>query len=374
MGIGASDQWSGLRIMIVGLCFLLNAIDGMDVVILSYIAPVLTTDWQLSPERLGIVFSASLAGMVVGCFFVAPLADHWGRRPLILASLTIITGCMIASGFARNVAELLVLRLVIGVGVGAILASMAAIAAEFAPGKERALAVSIMTAGYPLGAMLTGLAMAPLLPQFGWHMMLLGAGIISLIALPIVWLVLPESIDFLIRRQPRNALTKGERRADTPQPCPHRGTASPPRQGRKPQHRSDFRPRLHPRDHRALDRHLHGLHVALLVISWITKLASGAGLSLDKAIYVGAILNFGACLGTIAMGKLSTVFPQSRVGAIFLIFAAAMLVVFGTVAIPLPVVLINAFLMGVAIYGGFNAFYGLAASLYPAPVCSTGIG
>ena len=110
------------------------------------------------------------------------------------------------------------------------------------------------------------------------------------------------------------------------------------------------------------------------VISWITKLASGAGLSLDNAIYVGAILNFGACLGTIAMGKLSTVFPQHRVGAIFLIVAAAMLVVFGTVVMPLPMVLINAFLMGVAIYGGFNAFYGLAASLYPAAVRSTGIG
>ncbi|OWJ79378.1 MULTISPECIES: MFS transporter [Haematobacter] len=374
MDIGASDQWSGLRIMIVGLCFLLNAIDGMDVVILSYIAPVLTTDWQLSPERLGIVFSASLAGMVVGCFFVAPLADHWGRRPLILASLTIITGCMIASGFARNVAELLVLRLVIGVGVGAILASMAAIAAEFAPVKERALAVSIMTAGYPLGAMLTGLAMAPLLPQFGWHMMLLGAGIISLIALPIVWLVLPESIDFLIRRQPRNALTRVNGVLTRLNHAPI--AALPPRPAKAGN--LNIGQIFAPGRIRATIALWIGIFMGFMslyfVISWITKLASGAGLSLDKAIYVGAILNFGACLGTIAMGKLSTVFPQSRVGAIFLIVAAAMLVVFGTVAMPLPVVLINAFLMGVAIYGGFNAFYGLAASLYPAAVRSTGIG
>ncbi|KFI32418.1 MFS transporter [Haematobacter missouriensis] len=372
--IGASDQWSGLRIMIVGLCFLLNAIDGMDVVILSYIAPVLTTDWQLSPERLGIVFSASLAGMVVGCFFVAPLADHWGRRPLILTSLSIITACMLASGFARNVAELLVLRLVIGVGVGAILASMAAIAAEFAPVKERALAVSIMTAGYPLGAMLTGLAMAPLLPQFGWHMMLLGAGVISLIALPIVWLVLPESIDFLIRRQPRDALTQVNRVLTR---LNHSPVATlPPRPAKAG--KLNIGQIFAPNRIRATIALWVGIFMGFMslyfVISWITKLASGAGLSLDNAIYVGAILNFGACLGTIAMGKLSTVFPQHRVGAIFLIVAAAMLVVFGTVVMPLPMVLINAFLMGVAIYGGFNAFYGLAASLYPAAVRSTGIG
>ncbi|NKC04877.1 aromatic acid/H+ symport family MFS transporter [Ochrobactrum haematophilum] len=110
------------------------------------------------------------------------------------------------------------------------------------------------------------------------------------------------------------------------------------------------------------------------VISWVTKLASQAGLTLENAIYVGAILNFGAFLGTLLMGKLSNRFPQGIVGAVFLVLAAALLVVFGTVHMSLGIVLFTAFLMGMAIYGGFNSFYGLAASLYPAAVRGTGVG
>lgn len=372
--IGASDNWTMMRMVIVGLCFLLNAIDGMDVVILSYIAPVMSADWQLSPEKLGVVFSASLAGMVIGCFFVAPLADRWGRRPLTITAMASITVCMILSGFVGNVVELMVLRFIVGIWIGAILASMAAIAAEFAPVRDRALAVSVMTAGYPLGAVFTGLVLAPLLPQYGWHMMLVGAGLISLVVLPFLWFLLPESIDFLVRRQPANALArvnKGLARlklapvTELPPPAVKKGGLAIGEVFRGERLRATL----------ALWLGIFmGFMSLYFVISWITKLAAGAGLSVENAIYVGAIMNFGAFLGTLLMGKLSGIFPQSRVGACFLVLAAVMLVIFGTVKMPLPVILVNAFVMGVAIYGGFNAFYGLAAHLYPAAVRSTGIG
>lgn len=374
ISIGAGERWTGLRILIIGLCFLLNAIDGMDVVIMSYIAPALTHDWQLSPETLGIVFSASLAGMVIGCFLVAPLADRWGRRPLIITAMSVITICMIANGFAQNLTELIALRFIIGIWIGAILASMAAIAAEFAPRKEKALGVAIMNAGYPLGAVLTGLVLAPLLPHYGWHMMLMGAGVISLVILPLLVLLLPESIDFLVRRQPRNALARVNavlaRLGEAPV------SALPPRS--QAAGGFNFREVFHPSRLTATVALWIGIFMGFMslyfVISWITKLAAGAGLSVENAIYVGAILNFGAFLGTATMGKLSNSLPLHRVGAVFLIAAAVLLVIFGTVTMPLPLILITAFFMGMMIYGGFNSFYGLAALLYPAAVRSTGIG
>ncbi|WP_164885827.1 MFS transporter [Paenirhodobacter populi] len=372
--IGAAEHWSGLRIVIVGLCFLLNAIDGMDVVIMSYIAPVLSADWQVSPETLGMVFSASLAGMVLGCFFVAPLADRWGRRPLIIIAMSAITACMILSGFARSLTELVALRFIIGIWIGAILASMAALAAEFAPTKQKALGVAIMNAGYPLGAVFTGLALAPLLPHYGWHMMLLGAGIISLVIMPLLFVFMPESIDFLVRRQPKNALERVNKVLARLGEAPI--NRLPPRA--ETSGSFNFGAVFHPSRLRATVALWIGIFMGFMslyfVISWITKLAAGAGLSVENAIYVGAIMNFGAFLGTVAMGKLSNIFPLQRVGAVFLTVAAAMLVVFGTVAMPLPVILANAFVMGMAIYGGFNSFYGLAALLYPAAVRSTGIG
>ena len=372
--IGASQNWSSLRVIILAICFLLNAIDGMDVVILSYIAPALSADWALSPERLGVVFSASLAGMVIGCFFVAPLADRWGRRPLTITALSAITVAMILSGFVTAVMELVVLRFFIGVWIGAILASMAALAAEFAPVKERSFAVAVMTAGYPLGAVFTGLAMAPLLPVYGWHMMLIGAGLASLIVLPFVWFFLPESLDFLVRKQPKNALQRTNHVLAKLGMEPVKQLPQKSSEEKAAGFATIFTEnRLVPTIWLWVGIFM-GFLSLYFVISWVTKLASQAGLTLENAIYVGAILNFGAFLGTLLMGKLSNRFPQGIVGAVFLVLAAALLVVFGTVHMSLGIVLFTAFLMGMAIYGGFNSFYGLAASLYPAAVRGTGVG
>lgn len=156
--------WTPLRIAVVFICFLLNAIDGMDIVIMSYVAPVLKTAWALSPEVLGTVFSASLAGMAVGGLFIAPLADKFGRRPLIIALLTVITLSMLLSSQARNVYELIALRAIIGMSVGAFLASVTTMAADFAPKGQQGMVVAAAIAGYPLGAVLTGLTVAHFLP------------------------------------------------------------------------------------------------------------------------------------------------------------------------------------------------------------------
>ncbi|MFD2137297.1 hypothetical protein ACFSLT_22865 [Novosphingobium resinovorum] len=72
--LSGDDRWSARQVLIVAICFMLNMLDGMDVLILSYIAPALSVDWRISPESLGVVFSASLAGM-------AAAACWWLRWP-----------------------------------------------------------------------------------------------------------------------------------------------------------------------------------------------------------------------------------------------------------------------------------------------------
>jgi MFS family permease len=168
--------WTSLRLLVLVICCLLNALDGMDIVIFSYIAPVLIENWHITPGTMGIIFSASLWGMMIGCLFIAPLADRFGRRRLMLIMLAIIGCSMIASGLSRSVPELLATRFAIGIGIGAILASMAALVSEYAPPNQAGLAVSIENAGYPLGAVATGLLAAKLLPIYGWQHLLLGAG------------------------------------------------------------------------------------------------------------------------------------------------------------------------------------------------------
>jgi MFS family permease len=165
--------WNSTRVLIVLLCFVLNMLDGTDLLIMSFIAPVLSETWRVSPERLGVLFAASLAGMAVGCLLIAPLADRYGRRALIIGALLLVVVSMVLSGFSRSVAELMVARLFVGVGVGTIGVSMTAMTAEFAPDAHANFAVGFVQAGYPFGSIITALVAAHLLPMYGWQAMLI---------------------------------------------------------------------------------------------------------------------------------------------------------------------------------------------------------
>ena len=123
--------------------------------------------------------------MALGGVLVAPLADRLGRRPLILTALVLMSGGMLASGFVTSVSELIAARIAVGVGIGTVLAAMAALlAADVAPPRQQNLAVGLVQAGYPLAAVFTGLAVARLVPSTGWQALLLYAGVVTLVMLP----------------------------------------------------------------------------------------------------------------------------------------------------------------------------------------------
>ncbi|WP_375195621.1 MFS transporter [Sphingobium sp.] len=369
------SSWTARQILVVAICFILNMLDGMDVLILSYVAPALSADWNVSPESLGIVFSAGLAGMAAGGLLIAPLADRFGRRKLILASLIMMTAAMFGSSIATSIVELIASRFVVGIGIGTVLASMAALTAEYAPARHRTFAVGFLQAGYPVGATITGFVVASQVSTHGWQAMLLGAAILCAIAIPFVWLLLPESIAFLLSRQPKGALSKANRLlASVGQP---QLDALPPRHVGETSHAGV----------RGLLTEGRGPSTILLwlaiifsfmtlyfVISWIPKLAVEAGLPAKDAIYAGAIYNIGAFFGTSSIGLVAMRFDLRKLILTYMVLAAAALVVFGSVAMPLAATLATAFLIGVFVQGGFNGCYPLATSLYPPEARGTGIG
>ncbi|HEY0213523.1 MAG TPA: MFS transporter [Paenirhodobacter sp.] len=366
-------RWTPLRITIILICFLLNAIDGMDIVIMSYIAPVLKAEWTLSPQALGTVFSASLAGMAVGGLFIAPLADKFGRRPLIITLLSVITITMLASSHAQNLTQLIILRAIIGASVGAFLASVTTMAADFAPRGQQGMVVAAAISGYALGAVVTGLFVAHHLPEHGWRAMLFGAGCISLITLPLVVLIMPESIDFLKRKQPQGALNKLNRVLHRlgEQPL----VALPPKVAvQRTSIAAVFR------DGRLIGTLCLWLSIIMgfmtfyFLVSWITQLSVQSGLAVTNAIYAGALFNLGGFIGTFVIGGFGARYGLQRVTCIAMLCGAAVVAAFGYVSISLAVTLTLAFFAGFTTNGGFNAFYALAAALYPTEIRSTGIG
>lgn len=117
-----------------------------------------------------------------------------------------------------------------------------------------------------------------------------------------------------------------------------------------------------------------GYFVLYFAISWIPKLSAQAGLPLRDAIFAGATYNAGAFIGTTLIGVFAVRYRLNRVAALFMSLGAIAMVVFGAVQLPVLLTLAVAMLIGIFLGGGFNGFWGLAASLYPPEMRGTGIG
>lgn len=365
-------SWSPLQVFAVGICFTLNMVDGMDILMMSYLAPAIIGDWHLSSASLGVVFSAALAGMMVGALLLAPLADQFGRRPVILCSVALMGLAMIACGFAPDVTALIGLRFVVGLGIGAILASMAAITSEYAPARYRIFAVALLQAGYPVGAMLAGLVVLQLLPVHGWRTLMSGAGVVTLLLLPVAFVLLPESLEFLEKRQPPGVLA--------------RINAIRRRMGRPPLTRLSALGARKPVEIGLLFRDDRWKQTLTLwaaffccymtlyfAIAWVPRLAIEAGLDRGQAIVAGTVYNLGAFVGGLLLCWLLFRLDVRRLVLAMMLGGSASLVAFG-VPMSVPLTLIVAFCIGLTVQGGFNGLYPLVAAAYPAEIRSTGIG
>jgi benzoate transport len=372
---GDDAGWTPRQLLVVAICFAINMIDGMDVLILSYIAQALSGDWGIRPDELGVVLSAGLAGMAAGGLLIAPLADRFGRRRIILAALLMMTVAMFGTAAATSIPQLILGRFVVGMGIGTVLAAMAALTAEYAPPKHRTFAVAFLQAGYPIGATATGFVVAALLPHHGWQMMLLGAACICAVAFPLVFFVLPESIDFLVRRQPKNALSRvNALRRALRQPVLDALPLVAPVEADRGGVRGLFAQGRASATLLLWVSIMLGFMTLYFVISWIPKLAIEAGLAPTDAIYAGATYNIGAFTGIVAIGLAASRVELRKLIFGFMTLAAIALTIFGSVAMPLAATLGVAFLIGVFVQGGFNGLYPLAAGLYPPEMRGTGIG
>lgn len=368
------NPMSGLQILVVMLCFTLNMLDGMDVVLMSYAAPVLAEDWAIPAAALGAVFSAALVGMTLGCLVIAPYADVIGRRKMILSAIFVISTGMLVSGACQSIWQLAAARVYTGLGVGAILASMAAMTAEFSSERRRNLCVAFLQAGYPIGAVMTGFASAVIMPEHGWRPMFYWAGIMTGIMFPVIYWWMPESLEFLAKKQPKNALQDLNKTLNRMAAQPLDALPE------KPASAATIKVKTLFEGSRGFSTAMLwcgvflGFFTLYFVISWIPKIAVDAGLPLDKGIYAGTAYNLGSFIGSIALGWISARFGLQKMICTFFVLAAVMLMVFGAVDMNVFFILLSAFVIGITLNGGFNGFWPTAARLYPTEIRATGVG
>ena len=132
-----NNKISTIQLTTILICFLMNMLDGMDVMVISYASPAIGKEWSISPQALGIVLSAGLLGMTIGTLFLAPRADIVGRRTIILLCALLMGTTVFSTCLVQSVNQLVFVRFISGLGIGGMLASSATLTSEYSPKKTK---------------------------------------------------------------------------------------------------------------------------------------------------------------------------------------------------------------------------------------------
>lgn len=196
------------QIIVVVITVFLNALDGFDLLSISFAAPGISAEWGIDRVALGVVLSMELIGMGIGSLLLGGVADSFGRRRMVLSCLVVMTFGMFMVTTAQNIVMLSIWRVLTGLGIGGMLAATNALAAEFSNQKRRHLAVSCMALGYPIGGIVGGSVASILLSSYDWRSVFYLGSAATLLFIPLVYFLVPESVQWLARKQPENALER----------------------------------------------------------------------------------------------------------------------------------------------------------------------
>jgi benzoate transport len=370
----ADSPMSPFQILVVFVSVLLNALDGFDVLAITFAAPGISEDWSISRSALGVVISASLAGMVAGSVLLAPFADRIGRRPTILICLVLMAGGMLLTATASSITMLGVYRVLTGVGIGAIIPSITAVSAEFSNEKRRNFAVSAMTIGFPIGGLVGGMISAELVDMSGWRAIFVAGGALTAVFIPVVWFLMPESIEFLSARGGPDALGKinailkrmgHDTISEVDAPAPEVQSADP-RELLGSQYRMTT----------ILLIAAYMLHMLTYYFyaGWLPKILTDAGYETSAAIATSSIMHIGGIFGGMAIGWASHYIGLKRVAVISMLGTSVMLAVFAAVTDDLTTLRIVATVLGVFMFGGIVGLYAYLARAFPARLRVTGCG
>ena len=203
------NKFSGYQLMIFIICLLIAFFDGMDTAAIGYVSPSLLEEWGIEKSQLAPVLSAALFGLAIGAMTSGPIADKFGRKIVLTASVLVLSGFCVASAFAQDLTQMTILRFITGLGLGAAMPNAVAMLSEYCPDHKRSLILNTMYCGFPVGAAAGGFFASFIIPEYGWRTAMLWCGLLPLILGVLMIFIMPRSASFLVsKKQPAEKVRK----------------------------------------------------------------------------------------------------------------------------------------------------------------------
>jgi AAHS family 4-hydroxybenzoate transporter-like MFS transporter len=370
------SRLGALHIRVLVLCGCVALLDGMDLQSIGLAAPAIIRALHVEPRAFGAVFSAALLGLMLGAFTLGPLADRIGRKPILITSTAIFGGFTIATAQADSFDTLLAARFMTGLGLGGAMPSFISLGSEYMPRRIRALMVTLLWAGFPLGGVIGGVLASFLIPAAGWQSIFYVGGFLPLALAAVMFFALPESLGFLAARG--DATEKIRRIAG--KIAPHSGAESAGKFVPGEEKMSGLPVRHLFTEGRAIGTLLLWVpyFMAFLMLvtnsAWSPTLLGAAGLDVGRSGIVMAAFNGGSVVGGLIVGWLVTQLGPYRVLAAALALSAPAFCMVGFAAPSFALVTLLEGLGGVFLGAGSSGLIALAAVFYPTAIRSSGVG
>lgn len=369
-----SAGMSRLQWWIVIVTIALNALDGFDVMAISFASPGIAAEWQTTMAGLGLILSMELWGMAVGSVVLGGIADAIGRRPTILGCLAMMTIGMAMVTTTNDVTVFSFWRFITGLGIGGMLASINAQAAEFSNIKSRPLAIALMSAGYPIGGVIGGMVVTQMLKVFDWRSVFyFGTGVTALM-IPIVLFTMPESVHWLVRKRPADALNRVNGIMTRLGQLTTNVLPDLQAEAKAKAWVDIFSKTMVATTIIVTVAYFAHIVTFYYILKWVPKLVVNMGFSPASAGGVLTWASVGGAVGCLSFGYLTKHFDLKKLTLFFFVCSWLATILFGQTTANLTVLSALVCIAGYFINSGIVGMYSLIAQVFPTHVRASGTG
>lgn len=365
---------SRFQIIAIAITIGLNALDGFDVLSISFASPGIAKEWGIDRAALGFVLSMELIGMAMGSILLGGFADRRGRRPAIIGCLAVMSTGMLMSAMVQSIVMLSFWRLLTGVGIGGMLASINAMTAEYSNNRRRDLAVALMAVGYPIGAVIGGSVAALLLKAYDWRAVFLFGAAATALFLPLVWWRMPESIEFLVQKRPPDALARINKILARMGHEPVPALPDPLKAETGGGVADIFRPGLIGVTLAVTAAYFLHITNFYFVLKWTPKIVADMGFTAASAAGVLVWANVGGATGGAVLGLLSQRIGIRTLTVAALLMSAVMVAMFGRTPSDLHQLALASATAGFFTNASVVGLYAIVAKAFPTHVRASGTG